>query len=461
MATKQSQQREVLKSDLQGAFNLLSEYVNLGDVNRLAPLRGNAVYTNGVALWMMVMQRLTPLGTLESSVKQFLHSDAKLLPSNNKRVTGKTLSSNTAAFSKARKRLPLDCAYWLLDHVASSIIQQYQPASPGLQFAVIDGTTLSLAPTGALRKAFPAAENQHGPGLWPIVNIAVAHDLKSGCAMRPEFGPMYGEQAISETRLACQCVERLPKHYAVMADAGFGIFFFAYQCWKHHHPFLFRLTKSRWRALVKQAVLESRGNGRKTYRLTWRPSPHDRASSPELPADAVLEVRLHEYKVHSNLTLHLVTDLAQSAASLAQEYLHRGDVEIDIRNLKIVMDLEHLRAKSLDIFTKELIASLTAYNLVIQFRRQAAQLAKVEPRRMSFKRTWTTFTIFLLNQPATDHMDEWEARYAQALRIARQDKLPHRPDRQYPREAYSRRPKAKRFKDRKTPPLSETEKLQI
>jgi putative SOS response-associated peptidase YedK len=26
------------------------------------------------------------------------------------------------------------------------------------------------------------------------------------------------------------------------------------------------------------------------------------------------------------------------------------------------------------------------------------------------KRTWTTFTIFLLRKPATEHLSEWEAR---------------------------------------------------
>lgn len=451
MDGKQAKKRKAVTSDLQAAFNLLAEHVDLKQVDRDAPLRNNAVYTNGLALWMMIMQRMTPEGTLESSVKQLLDSGSNLLPHNNKRVTEKTLSPNTAAFSNARKRLPLNCAYWLHDQVATSIISRYTPTSAGIRFFVIDGTTVSLTPTGELRKAFPPATNQHGSGVWPIVNMAVAHELESGCALRPEFGPMYGENAISETRLACKCVERLPEGSAVMADSGFGIFFFAYHCRQHGHPFLLRLTNDRWRSLVKKAEIESKGDGWKTYRFQWSPSPKDRTSNPDLPPDAMLEVRLHECVVHPDLTLYTVTDLVGNARFFSDCYLHRGDIEIDIRNFKVVMGAETIRGKSLDVFEKELITSMVAYNLVIQYRREAAEIAGVEPRRMSFKRIWTTFTIFLLRKPATNDMNEWEARYAESLRIAKQDKLPNRPDRQYPRQAYPRRPKTTHFKKRKTP----------
>lgn len=451
MAKTCASEQESRVGELQAAFKLLSDHVDLFEVDRLAPLRCNAVYTNGLAIWMMVLQRMTPQGTLESSVKQLLDSGSHLVPKN-KRVLEKTLSSNTGAFSKARKRVPLETVYWLCDQVASSIIRQHASASPDSpDYYLIDGTTLSLQPTGELRETYPPASNQHGPGVWPIVNIAVAHERRSGCALRPEIGPMYGEQAVSEVTLACACVERLPEGSIAMADAGFGIFYFAFNCRQHRHRFLLRLTNDRWGALVKQAEMESTDTDETTYKLTWRPSAKERASHPQLPADAQLEVRLHECRVHSNLTLRLVTDLEGTALHFSNQYLDRGDVEIDIRNLKVVLDTEHIRAKTNEMFIKELMTSIVAYNLVGQFRRQAATEGNIEPRRLSFKRVWTSFTIFLLSKPATNDFTEWDARYAEALRIAQYDKLPNRPGRQYPRTAYSRRPKTTHFKKRKAP----------
>lgn len=455
MANKRSGGKVSSACELEAAFQLLSQHIDLRQVNQVAPLRSNAVYTNGLAIWMMVLQRMTPQGTLESTVKQLLNSGSELLPQN-KRVLEKKLSSNTAAYSKARKRIPLEAVRWFFDQVARSIIRQSQPSSmEEPYFFVIDGTTLALQPTGELRKVYPPASNQYGPGVWPIVNLAVAHELESGCALQPEVGPMYGEEAVSETTLACRCVERLPDGSAVMADSGFGIFAFAFHCHQFGHPFLLRLTDDRWGALVKQAELESTNEKGTTHTLTWRPSSKERGNHPQLPPNAQLDVRLHECHVHPNLTLRLVTNLRGTASQHAQQYLHRGDVEIDIRNLKVVLNTEEIRAKSVEMFEKELLTSLVAYNLVGQFRRQAAAQAHVAPRRLSFKRVWTTFTIFLLCKPATDNFTEWEARYHRALDIAQKDKLPHRPNRQFPRAAYPRRPKTTHFKKRKPPPTND------
>jgi hypothetical protein len=141
---------------------------------------------------------MTPEGTLESSVKQLLDAGS---------------------------------------HQGSSV------SNDRPRFFVIDGATLALQPTRELRQAFPPASNQHGRGVWPIVNMAVAHELETACALRPVIGPMYGPQAVSETRLACQCVERLPDGSCVMADSGFSIFFFADYCRQHGHPFFIPLNR--------------------------------------------------------------------------------------------------------------------------------------------------------------------------------------------------------------------------
>jgi hypothetical protein len=75
--------------------------------------------------------------------------------------------------------------------------------------------------------------------------------------------------------------------------------------------------------------------------------------------------------------------------------------------------------------------------------------AELPPRRLSFKRTWTTFRTFLLSAMFTDAAS-WRERYRLALHYAMRDRLPHRPGRSYEREAYGRRPKSTHFKKRKS-----------
>lgn len=162
----------------------------------------------------------------------------------------------------------------------------------------------------------------------------------------------------------------------------------------------------------------------------------------------MIEVRLHEIRIHDTLTLFLVTSLPHTAEELSERYRHRSDIEVDIRNLKVVLNTERIQARSVDLFHKELLTSLVAYNLVTQFRRQAAALIAQPPRRMSFKSTWTTFNIFLWSSQAKDSSG-WRAKYRQALLMATQDKLPNRPGRSFAREVYARRPKSTQFKKRK------------
>ena len=119
-------------------------------------------------------------------------------------------------------------------------------------------------------------------------------------------------------------------------------------------------------------------------------------------------------------------------------------MEHDIRDINVAHDTENIRAKSVEMFKKELLTSMVAYNLVVQFRRQAAKLANVPPRRLSFTGVWNTFESFLLHQPPCSAVD-WQERFEKALRIASRDKLPNRPGRSYPRQALPRRPKSTKF----------------
>ncbi|MCP4825894.1 MAG: IS4 family transposase [Shimia sp.] len=402
------------------------------------------VYTHGVVLWMLVLQRLGGGLSLNDVVSHLLNHDPELLP-DNRRVREHTLSDNSSAYSQGRKRLPLqtiiDFSHGVCDHLAS--------ISPllidGRRVFLLDGTTVTLAPTPALQEAFPPATNQFGSTVWPVAQLMVANELQSGCALLPQVDPMYGENNASEAVQASRIVTQLPPGSIVMADSGFGIFSVAHHTVEAGHDFLFRLTKSRFKAMRRKAVLIAEGAGYKTYHLHWQPSAKDRKSLPDVPAEASLDVVLHEVDIAEDKTLYLVTSLELDGPTCGTLYRRRYDVEFDIRDFKVTLDAENIRAKSVEMFQKELYASVVAYNLVAQFRRQAAQLGRVEPRRLSFKGVWTCLRDRLLLQQSCS-FEEWLDRYAMALQRASQKKHPHRKSpRSYPRKAHPRRPKTTKF----------------
>jgi hypothetical protein len=434
--------------ELAGALNLLRSIMGAPKQQQvLSPEERpvhSMVYTHGVTLWMLVLQRLGKGKTLKEVVSQIISHDRDLLP-DNKRVRENTLSENSAAYSRARKRLPLETIFEFSSRVCNYLGQISKPLIDGRRVFLLDGTTITLPPTKALQKAYPPASNQHGTSVWPVAQLMVANEMQSGCALLPQVDPMYGENKVSEAVQAHRIVTQLPLESIVMADSGFGIYSVAYHTKHAGHDFLFRLTHKRFKALHRQAKLIEEGTTHKTYHLLWKPSANDLKSNPNLPRDTSLEVLLHEVPVSPTMTLYLVSDLELDGPTTSQIYCRRYDVEFDIRDVKVTLDTENIRAKSVEMFKKELYTSIVAYNLVAQFRRQAAQLSQVQPRRLSFKDVWTTLKDRLLLQPACSY-EEWLARYAEALYRASEKKHPQRKQpRSYTRKAHFRRPKTTKF----------------
>lgn len=437
------------QAEFNQAFELLDELVDLLQADELQPLGPGAIYTTSVVLWMLVYQRLNQNASLEMAVKKMINT-APSLCRNNKRIREKTLSSGTGAYSDARQRLSEETTEWFANTVSNSIVATAPPSLGQRRVFVIDGTTMTLAPEPALRAAFPPATNQHGEGVWPVALLLVAHELESGCAMQPEIGAMYGPQAVSEVELARASFKRLPQQSIVMGDINFGIFSVAHAAQQEQQSFLLRLSQSRFKALCRQGTPESEGTGWKTWTVRWKPSAKDRKSNPHLPPDACLEVLVHEVVIHSKLTLWFVTSLSESAPLLAELYGKRWEVEIDIRNVKVVLDTESIRARSVSMFRKELLTSMVAYNLVVQFRRQAARRAKLPVKRLSFTKVWNTYHEFLMKKTCTTAM-EWQEQFEYALSYAERDKLPNRPGRSFERVAYAKRPKGSQFPKRSPP----------
>lgn len=430
------------------ARELLSKLIGLPETQQVfdsdGPPDSKMVYTNGVTLWMLILQRLGNGQSLSEIVTQVFQNERDLLP-DNKRVREGRLSDNTGAYAKARKRLPRELIHRFSEQVCNYLGSISEPIFDGRRVFILDGTTITLPPTPALIKAFPPATNQYGTSVWPVAMLMVANEMQSGCALLPQVDPMYGENRSSEAKQAKQLIDQLPVNSIVLADSGFGIFSVAHACTNTGHDFLFRLSATRFKALRRQAELIDQGAKHKSYRLKWTPSVKDRSSNQELASDASIDVVIHEVTVENGRLLYLVSSLEVEAASVAKLYSYRYDVEFDIRDLKVTMDTENIRAKSVAMVEKELLTSIVAYNLVAQFRRQAAQLAKVKPRRLSFQGVWTSFRFgLLLKEPKT--FVEWMRLYSDALNRAGKRKHPNRKEpRDYPRQAHPRRPKTTKF----------------
>ncbi|WP_342190252.1 IS4 family transposase [Stieleria varia] len=402
------------------------------------------IYTQAPTLWLLVLQRLGGGLTLDQAVSDLIDNHKDLLPPN-RRVTEGTLSKNNSAYNQARKKLPIKVVQDFSNRICDHLARKAQPAFLERRVFILDGTTITLPPTPALKKAFPPASNQYGESVWPVAMLMVANEMQTGCALMPQIDPMYGPNNSSETRQAEKVIDRLPENSIVKADSGFGVFSVAFHCQTRGKEFLLRLTKQRYKAYLKNATLVEEGPGYVTHHLIWKPSSKERRNHQNLPEDAACEVFIHQVELDNGQTLELVTNIEADALSVGELYRRRYDVEFDIRDLKVTMDTENIRAKSVDTMKKELMGSVIAYNLVSQLRKQAAKLINISPRRLSFSGAWQDFQSGLLRKELTT-LEQWTLAYQKTLIDASTRKLPNRKTpRSYPRVAHTRRQKSTKF----------------
>lgn len=126
-----------------------------------------------------------------------------------------------------------------------------------------------------------------------------------------------------------------------------------------------------------------------------------------------------------------------TADALAQLYRRRWQAELNLRSLKTVLQMDHLRCKTPHRVRNEFWMHLIAYNLIRGVMAAAAARAGVEPWTVSFKGTLQTLAKFLPLLETAVSTSAWCDALLEAIAA---HVVGNRPDRFEPR-VRKRRPK--------------------
>jgi hypothetical protein len=408
----------------------------------------NSIYSPLVVMWLLITQRLCGGASLEAAVLELLRGlPASFWPQPCKRLRrwwedGKAPSSHTGAYNQARQALPLSAVQQSCDRIFEQLVARSEPAGsgPATRAFVLDGTSMRLAHSPALCELYPPGRNLHGEGHWPLLRVLVAHDVRTGLAMRPEWGAMHGPRAVSEQALLETAIDRLPSGSTVIGDANFGVFSVAWAAAQRGHPVVLRLTAQRAQRLAGGVP---RDGIHRT--LVWKPSAADRRSHPKLPADACITGRLMIRQVQPDngaapFLLALFTTQPSSLTEVFELYGQRWTIETDLRTLKSTLQLDQLTCSTPDMVAKEIDMAIAAYNLVRAMIALASEQSGIPPRGYSFtkvRRIVETFAPALADAP-----DEPAARriFDQMMTYVHQSRLPSRKRKRssYPRAVWKR-----------------------
>jgi hypothetical protein len=436
---------EAISTDVLSLYQRLlpSEYFE--QLRRRGTLcENNRVYNAAVVMWLMIQQRLRG-GNMASSVLDLV---CGLPPTFWPRPCQRLLSSadgqrrrlsvNTGAYNEARQDLDLRITDESFDRATNGLTAAVMGELPdqGGRIFFVDGTSMRGAHSAEMCRAYPPGSNQHGEAHWPVLRVLVAHDLHTGLALRPQWGPMYGTHAVSEQGLFEAMLERLPRGSTVLADINFGVFSVAYAADQRGNATLLRLQATRAKRMLGGKPLQDGID----QRVQWRPSREERKQHPQLPVDACVVGRIIVRQVQPGnggqpFLLALFTTHEEPAEALVDLYGKRWNIEVDLRTLKSTLQLEQLTCTSPEMVAKEIVMGMLAYNLVRAVTFVAAQAAGVAPRAFSFTQVRNVINAFAPRIAAAKSVEEAQRLYEDLLYYASQARLPKR---SRPRGAYPR-----------------------
>jgi hypothetical protein len=276
--------------------------------------------------------------------------------------------------------------------------------------------------------------------------VVVFHDASSGLALYPNWGPLNGDHAVSEQRLAAEVFDQLPADSTVIADRNFGVFSMAWEVTQRRRGLILRLTEKRAKKVFGSAI-SSAGD----YPVTWQASRWDKCQVTTWPPGASLQGRLIATRVgrgKSKTWLYLFTSLSLPAEEVIAIYSKRWNIETDLRSLKRTVQLQQLRSRSVDGVEKELLTAICAYDLVRAMMCLAARRSGIPVRRLSFTQTLDVVNDLWPGLRSTAPKAAYELAFQQVLDWIAATKLPNRSKpRSFPHEVWSR---GYRFPSKKT-----------
>lgn len=283
------------------------------------------------------------------------------------------ISVNTAGYSKARKRIEFELFQEIFNKTKEN--DSSTALWHGKRTFITDGTYVQMQDTEELRKIYNVNHNdEEHKDSYPQGLIQAIIEQGSGFIHDYTLSDRHS----SELSLIYQLIKSIPKDCFLLADD-------LYNCYA-----IFALARKQGFDLIvpgkrvkNYTVLKVLAKGDEIVEVQKREHPKWLPKSEILPAKLLLR-RLSFLSPDGVTTMVIYTtwmDKNIPASEIILKYFTRWDIEITIREIKTIMDVNVLRGKTDDIVKKELISAFIAYNLIKKIIMQSTEKTAFSPER--------------------------------------------------------------------------------
>lgn len=344
----------------------------------------DAVFSTPVVLWAFLAQVLrdgkgAACANAVADIATYMHQTGRHPP-----------SGDTGDYCRARAKLHPAALRDLIRQTARQLDQQARPdwLWHGRCAKLVDGFTFTMPDTPANQQAFPQQKTQ-APGVGlPIARACAVLSLTTAAIHDLAIGPYQGKQT-GETALLRNILDSL--------DPGDVVVFDRYYC-SYMMLALLKLRRLDACARLHQCRPDDLGCGRRLgpgdRLVTWTRPERPEWMPPELyqQMPETLTLRMLQFDVtvpgRRVETITIVTTLIDPVAylkeAIAELYGYRWNAELDIRDIKQTLGLDHARCKTPEMVQRELWVTLLAYNLIRKVIATAAAVHDKQPRQIGF-----------------------------------------------------------------------------
>lgn len=352
-------------------------------------------------------------------------------------------SANTAAYSKARQRLPEK----IISTLAKESAKQLEEKVPQKwlwhkkNIKLVDGSTVFMPDTAENQTAYPQMTNQKKGLGFPIARIVAIISYATGAVIDLAIN-RYSGKGSGEHTLLRQMLDSFNPGDVVLGDAYYGSFFLIAKFLEIGVDVVFPMHTGRLNDFRKGLRL-----GKKDHIVEWkkpsRPnwmSQEEYALFPEKISIREVEIQKEQkgFKTKKRIIVTTFLDFKSvSKNDLKMIYDYRWSIEIDLKAIKDTMSMAILRGKTPAMVRKEIWMHILAYNLIRKIMAQAALVHNKNIRELSFKLTVQIVDAFRQRGICSETKEEC---YAHLLKSITYKIVGNRPDRHEPRRL-KRRPK--------------------
>lgn len=403
------------------------------------------IYSGAVTVWVFLSQCLSADHSCREAVARLIAWRVKNGQS--------ACAADTSAYCTARDQLPEKACRDLALGVGRELHQSAPESWLWKSRRVIlgDGSTFTMPDTEANQKDYPQQGGQKAGCGFQIMRALVLFSLSVGSVIEAAISPYSGKQT-GENSLLRTLHSTLQEGDVLTLDRCFSGWFDIALLQQRGIDVVVRKHQLRATDFRKGQRL-----GKDDQLVVWlkprKPSWMDSETYDRLPDS----LRLREVRVRvrqpgfRTRALVVVTTLLDSDEythdDLATVYRLRWHAELNLRSLKIVMQMDHLRCKEPHRVRNEFYMHLLAYNLIRQVMAEAALKASVSPHEISFIGTMQTLNQFLPMLSDAVSLDHW---YDSLLEAIATHIVANRPDRIEPRCRKRRPKKFKNLRERRS-----------